>query len=134
MLSASTLYYYEVSAYNANGYSGYSNEASAVTLPPPPPVPVLVAPAYGSVISTLTPTLGWNASSGATSYGVQLSTSATFATTVVNQSGLSSTQYAVASGLSWKTLYYWRANATNSLGSSSTWSAVWLFVTAAGPK
>ena len=134
LLSASTLYYYRVRAYNANGNSGYTNEAWATTLPPPPPVPVLVAPAVGSVISTLTPTLAWNTASGAASYGVQLSTSATFATTVVNQSGLSSTQYAVASGLSWKTLYYWRANATNSLGSSSAWSAVWLFVTAAGPK
>ncbi|MGD0354778.1 MAG: fibronectin type III domain-containing protein [Dehalococcoidia bacterium] len=133
-LSASTLYYYRVRAYNTSGNSGYTNEAYATTLPPPPPVPVLVAPAVGSVISTLTPTLAWNTASGAASYGVQVSTSPAFATTVVNQSGLSSTQYAVASGLSWKTLYYWRANATNSLGSSSAWSAVWLFVTAAGPK
>jgi transcriptional regulator CtsR len=132
-LSASTLYYYRVRAYNTSGKSDYSNEAYATTLPPPPPVPVLVAPAVGSVISTLTPTLAWNTASGAASYGVQVSTSPTFATTVVNQSGLSSTQYAVASGLSWKTLYYWRANDTNSLGSSSAWSAVWLFVTAAGP-
>jgi transcriptional regulator CtsR len=132
-LSASTLYYYRVRAYNANGNSGYTNEAWATTLPPPPPVPVLVAPAVGSVISTLTPTLAWNASSGATSYGVQLSTSATFAPTVLNQSGLNATQYTVASGLSWNTLYYWRANATNTSGSTSAWSAAWVFVTAAGP-
>ena len=36
-LAASTTYYYRVRAYNANGDSAYSNEASATTQSPPPP-------------------------------------------------------------------------------------------------
>ena len=133
-LVANTTYTYRVRYYQGTTLnSDYSNEAYATTLPPPPPVPVLVSPANGATGQSLTPTLAWNASSGAASYGVQLSTSPTFATTAVNQSGLSSTQYAIASGLSWNTLYYWRANATNTSGSTSAWSAAWVFVTAAGP-
>ena len=33
-LSVSTLYHYRVRAYNSKGYSAYSNEADATTLPP----------------------------------------------------------------------------------------------------
>jgi hypothetical protein len=134
-LAASTTYYYRVRAYNAAGNSGYSNEASATTLPPPPLAPTLKAPANGSTVPALTPRLEWNASSGAVSYGVQVSTSSSFKNLLVNETGITNVYYDIASGiLNWKTTYYWRVNARDSFGSTSGWSASRRFRTAVQPN
>jgi hypothetical protein len=122
-LSASTTYYYRVRAYSAAGNSDYSNEASATTLPPPPPVPTLKSPASRSTVPTTTPRLEWNASSGAISYGLQVSTSSSFTNLLVNVTGITNPYYDIAPGiLTWNTMYYWRVNARNSFGSTSSWS------------
>jgi hypothetical protein len=60
-----------------------------------PSAPVLSSPASGSTSSTLTPELDWQDTAGAASYGVQVSTSSTFATTLVNQAGLTTSTYTV---------------------------------------
>ena len=136
-LSASTTYYYRVRAYNAAGNSEYSDEASAITLPVPPPppgTPTLKSPATRSTVPTLTPTLEWNASSEAVSYGVQVSTSSRFTNLLVNQTGITHPYYDIAPAiLSWNTIYYWRVNASNTFGSTSSWSTYGYFRTAAGP-
>jgi len=133
-LTASTTYYYRVRAYSAAGNSDYSNEASATTLPPPPSGPTLKSPASGSTVATLTPRLEWNASSGAVSYGVQISTSSSFTNLLVNETGMTNLYYDIASGiLKWNTTYYWRVNARNSFGSTSSWSTSRYFKTAVGP-
>jgi transcriptional regulator CtsR len=134
LLSASTTYYYRVRAYSAAGNSNYSNEASATTLPPPPSAPTLKSPASGSTVATLTPRLEWNASSGAVSYGIQISTSSSFANLIVNETGITDLYYDIAPGiLKWNTTYYWRVNAQNSYGSTSSWSSYRYFKTAVGP-
>ena len=46
--------------------------------PPPPAAPVLSSPANGATGVSTSPTLSWNASSGASTYEFQLSTSSTF--------------------------------------------------------
>ena len=131
-LTASTQYIYRVRAYNfASNYSAYSNEAAATTWPLAPMAPTLLLPANGASSQSMTPVLDWNDPAGAISYGVQVSASSTFTTSIVNETGLSASTYTVAdSMLMPNTSYYWRANATDSYGSTSKWSAVRTFKTA----
>ena len=89
-------------------------------------VPALSSPTNGAVNQPVALTLTWGAVSGTTSYQVQVSTAANFASTIVSQS-LSGTSDPV-SGLAVATLYYWRANATGTHGTGS-WSGAWSFTT-----
>jgi hypothetical protein len=136
-LGAGSTYYYRVRAYNSAGNSGYSNEASATTLPPPPPpppAPTLKSPASGSTVANLTPRLEWNTSTGASNYGLQVSTSSGFTSLVVHETGLTDLYYDMTSGiLKWNTTYYWRVNAVNSYNSTSSWSSSRYFKTPVGP-
>jgi hypothetical protein len=127
-LSNSTVYYWRVNATNASGTSSYSSAWSFTTAGlSSPPAPTLSSPSSGSTGVATNPTLSWNASTGATSYRLQVSTSAGFAVSVVNQSGITGTSYNVT-GLSNGTLYYWRVNATNA-GGTSAYSTSWNFTT-----
>jgi len=89
---------------------------------------LLSLPANGTtnVIST-SPTLCWNATSGASSYRLQVSTSSLFTNMVYDQSGLTNTNQTI-NGISSSTTYYWRVNAANLYG-TSIWSSVWIFTT-----
>jgi photosystem II stability/assembly factor-like uncharacterized protein len=131
-LQNGTTYYWQVNASNANGTSAYSsawNFATAASLPPPPAAPVLASPASGSTGQPTALTLSWNASSGATSYHLQVSTSSSFSPLTVDQNGLTGTSYSV-SGLANGTTYYWRASASNS-GGTSAYSTAWNYTTTA---
>jgi photosystem II stability/assembly factor-like uncharacterized protein len=133
-LSSNVTYYWRVNATNTAGPSAWSSPvwgfttASAVQIPP---VPVLVSPTNGTTGVATNPTLAWNASSGATSYRLQVSTSSTFPSTVFDQSGISATSQQV-SGLSSNVTYYWRVNATNAAGPSAWSFPVWGFKTTSG--
>ncbi len=94
-----------------------------------PAAPVLSSPASGSTGVSTTPTLAWSASTGATSYAVQVSTSSGFGSIAFSQSGIAGTSVTVSPALSAGTLYYWRANATNAAGTSA-WTTAWSFTTA----
>lgn len=102
----------------------------AVLNPPvqtPPTSPSLVSPSNGATGVSLNPTLSWNTSSGAVSYTLQVSSSPTFSTFIVNQGGIMATSYSI-NGLLNNTTYYWRVNAVNNAGTSG-WSNVWSFKT-----
>ena len=90
-------------------------------------VPTLVSPTDGATGVSIGPTLSWNASSGATSYQVQVSANSGFSTTVFDRSNIVGTSQQV-SGLANITLYYWRVNAANA-GGTSPWSEVRSFTT-----
>lgn len=122
------MYYWRANATNAGGTSGFSTVFSFTTAAgSPPAAPTLVSPANGSTNISRTPTLTWNASSGATSYRVQVSTSSTFAATVFDQSGVTSTSVTLPQ-LGSRVVYYWHVNATNANGTSA-YSATWNFRT-----
>ena len=100
---------------------------SAVTTNAPAP-PLLAAPANGATDVPTNPVLAWDASPGASSYHVQVSTDPGFATTVLDRSDLTVTSLS-ASGLAANTQYFWHVNATSS-GGTSTYSTARTFTTA----
>jgi hypothetical protein len=127
-LSNNTQYFWRVSAANAGGTSPYSSVFSFTTVVAAPSSPVLSAPANGSAGVSLTPTLDWNDVSGASTYTVHVATDAGFSNVVINESGLTSSQYAVTSGLSNNTQYFWRVSAANA-GGTSSYSSPFSFTT-----
>jgi hypothetical protein len=129
-LSNGTLYYWRVNATNASGTSAYSTRWSFTTIVAAPSAPTLSSPVNGATGVSTSPTLNWSASTGATSYQLQVSTNSSFSSTIVNQSGITGTSYGVT-GLTDGTTYYWRVNATNA-GGTSSYSAPWSFTTGEG--
>ncbi|MBI1804777.1 MAG: T9SS type A sorting domain-containing protein [Ignavibacteria bacterium] len=126
-LSANTTYYYRVAGQNSAG-TQRDGILNFVTPPPPAiPSPSLLSPADASTGQPTTVTLSWSASSGATSYRVQVSTSSLFTSVVLDDSTVTTTSRQV-SGLLNNTTYYWRVNAKGSSGTSN-WSSTWSFTT-----
>ena len=132
-LGPSTTYYYRVRAYNGTSNSDYCDEASATTLPAPPAAPALASPANGATVPTLTPRLQWNVVAGASDYGIQVATTSSFASPVIDETGITDLYCDILpSVLNWSTTYYWRVNAHNSAGTSA-WSTYRSFKTGIGP-
>jgi uncharacterized protein (TIGR02145 family) len=127
-LSGSTKYYWRVSAVNNFGTKGWSETWSFTTGVAPVP-PVLLSPSDGATDISLTPTLTWNASSGATSYNLQVATDNSFTSLVYNNNVGDVTSQQI-SGLTSTTKYYWRLSAANSFGTKG-WSETWSFTTTA---
>ena len=120
-MAAGTRYYWRVVAKNS-AFSATSTTASFTTATAGLQTPVLRTPANGATGVSRTPTISWNAVTGATSYDVYLGTSSN-PTLIGTLSGTSAT----VSGLQGLTTYYWRIVARNSTGSAS--SATWSFKT-----
>jgi hypothetical protein len=102
--------------------------------PPNPDVPLppeLFSPSNGATGQSLSPTLIWATSNLATSYRLQVSTGSTFASTIFNDSTITTNSKQIGS-LSYSTTYYWRVNAKNSSGTSQ-YSSIWYFTTQAAP-
>ena len=117
-LTAGTTYYYRVRAFNSAGTSVSSNIITAKTLT----VSIPVAP-VATTATNITQTgfsANWNASSGATGYYLDVSTSSTFASFVTGYSSKSvgNVLSSSVSGLTVGTTYYYRVRAFNSTGTS----------------
>ncbi|MBZ0184489.1 MAG: T9SS type A sorting domain-containing protein [Melioribacteraceae bacterium] len=130
VLSYSTEYFWRVRAVNTTGNSGWSTVWKFTTAAEPiplPGVPQLVAPANNATNISLIPIFDWNSSPDAVTYELQVSESDQFTSTIINQSGLTNTEYSVsASVLNYSTEYHWRVRAVNTTGNSD-WSTVWNF-------
>ena len=114
-----TKYYYKVAAVNSGGVSGMSNEASATPEPPTPVAPTGLTATAGNA----TVTLGWTASSGATSYNVYRGTTAGGEGATAIATGITTPSYAdttVTNG----TTYYYKVAAVDASGTSPLSSEV----------
>ncbi|MDQ6870607.1 MAG: S8 family serine peptidase [Gemmatimonadota bacterium] len=132
-LANSTQYYWHVKATNTYGASLFSAPWSFTTVAPGavPAAPALSSPADLATGVSTSPTLSWSASSGATSYVVQVSTNAGFSP-VTYTATVTGTSAVVSPALANNTKYYWRVNATNAYGTSA-WSVTRSFTTTAAP-
>jgi photosystem II stability/assembly factor-like uncharacterized protein len=116
--SNATLYTLELTRFTAG------SDVVGPALPPP----TLALPTDGSTGVSRSPTLSWEAVSGATSYRLQISRDPGFSTTIVDEHNLTETSYA-AGGLTNSTTYYWRVCACGPAGTSD-WSISCCFTTA----
>jgi len=129
-LTVGTTYYWRVNAKNVAGTSAYSTRSfTTIVMVAAPQAPILAAPADVAVNISTSPTLSWNAATGATTYRLQVDTSAFFAHTVFDDSTLTGLSQPI-SGLTVGKTYYWRVNAKNSFG-TSTYSTTWRFTVGA---
>lgn len=83
-----------------------------------PAVPTLTAPADLTTGQSLTPSLSWGSVLGATEYRLQLASDAGFVS-VLTDTVTAATSYAVYTGLSNFTQYYWRVKAFDGTDSSA---------------
>lgn len=95
-----------------------------------PESPTLVFPVNGSTDVTTNPIMNWNASTDASLYRLQVSTSTTFNPVIFEDSIISATKQEIGALID-NTNYYWRVLAKNANG-SSMWSPVWSFTTGTG--
>ncbi len=125
-LSAGTTYYWTVNTAATGSISLWSTVWSFSTLAVPA-APALAAPANAAANEATSLTLSWNAAARAVTYGAQVATVSTFATTIFSQTGLTASPEAL-SGLAAGTVYYWEVNATDAAGCGA-WSAIRSFTT-----
>ena len=126
-LSVGTAYYWKVTARNVSGTADSATWSfTTATSPIPDPPPANPSPTDAAPTTSLTPTLSWSASVGASSYDVYFGTSRNPS----KVGSTSSTSY-IPGALAGLTTYYWKVVATNSGGSAS--SATWSFTTGMPP-
>jgi len=94
---------------------------------PPPPAPRLRTPVNGAVNQSITPTVVWDASAGATHYQLQVSTSPEFTALAFERDSIVLMRQTIIT-LSNSAEYFWRIRAVNG-GGYSPWSEGWSFRT-----
>jgi hypothetical protein len=121
-------YYWRVKSKNAISTSAWSSRRSFTTILSIPSTPVLSTPANNASGEPLSTSLTWGIVSSATSYEVQVSTAADFATGVIaDDSSLTTVSKAIVLPSN-STNYYWRVRAKNA-GGLGNWSAPFNFTT-----
>ncbi len=120
-LASNATFFWRVRAYNAAGQ--YSLWSSSRHFHTKLPATALISP--GNAGTAAAPvTLQWGSVGGATGYTVQVSTSASFSSTVVNKT-VTAASYTITSSLTKGKVYYWRVQAKGTY--SSDWSAARTF-------
>ncbi len=125
-LNSNTTYYWRVRASNIGGVSDWSATRSLKTVVSPPSKVSLTTPANNQNGVLLAPNLSWNEAPRAERYRIQVSTTQSFASFVVNVE-TTGRNYQARDLIPNRT-YYWRVRASNS-GGDGEWSSTFLFVT-----
>ncbi|MBF0429637.1 MAG: SUMF1/EgtB/PvdO family nonheme iron enzyme [Fibrobacteria bacterium] len=115
-LGASTTFYYKVKAVNGAGTSDYSSSDSTTTQAPQVEKPGVPDDVKVTVTSASQVSVSWNVVSGATSYIIYQSSSASGSYTQV---GITSSGPWVHSDLTANTVYYYKVSAQNTAGLSA---------------
>ncbi|HZV13557.1 MAG TPA: T9SS type A sorting domain-containing protein, partial [Candidatus Kapabacteria bacterium] len=126
-LEGQTTYYWRVQAANSGGVSPFSTVWNFATIVSIPAVPSLISPPTGASGVPVKPTLQWSSVTGASLYHLQISSSYSFASPIIDDSLITGTSY-VPAGLAANKRYYWRAGASNVVGQGS-YSPIWIFTT-----
>ena len=125
-LSGSTDYFYRVRAYNAGGFSNYSNELKLTTpVINPPPVVTSPVPADGAANVPVTQQLFWGTAGGALSYDVY------FGTGSPPELALNTIDTGINFDFTYNITYYWRIDSVNMAGTTA--GEIWSFTTAEEP-
>ncbi len=136
ILTTGVNYYWRViSMQNGNNSEWSTTWKFSIILTPPPP-PILTSPSNGSSNQSFTPLFDWDDASTAQTYRLQISPNANFSSVLYYSPVIPVSQFQCPPMvLNTNTQYYWRANASNSNGlSTSDWSAVFNFTTINGPE
>ena len=97
-LAGGATYFWRVNATNGNGTTAWSAVWSFSTLAPWG-APVPFQPANNAINQPTSPTLSWSAVSGAQSYGIQVSNTTDFTSTIFGQTGLTGVSQALSRAL-----------------------------------
>lgn len=125
-----TTYYWRVRAHNSSSFSEWSEVRNFFTTVDGPG---LISPVNNAIGQSLTPVLDWNDVQNALSYSLQLSAEQSFNNLILNQSGLTVSQFTIPSNtLTNNIKYYWRVRTIYTSGPSE-WSAVFNFTTIIAP-
>ncbi len=124
-LTPNAKYYWRIRSFNTLGhYSAWSNVFNFRTAVLPPS---LSAPNNNTTVGSLRPIFDWTDVTGATGYSIQISTTSSFSTLLVNGNTVAST-YQPGSNLPAGKILYWRVRAKAANGPSD-WSPVFSFTT-----
>lgn len=136
-LSYDTQYYWRIDKINGGTTKGVVWTFTTESAPAAAPVKVAGPdPANGAISVPVDKILGWNAAAGATSYDVYFGTNQTDVATATNASpefmgNQSTSTYDPAGNLNFLTVYYWRVDSVNGIGTTA--GDVWGFTTASVP-
>jgi HYR domain len=123
----SKIYFWRVNAENSVGKSVWSVIDSFTTVGLPPATPLLAAPVNGATNASVGSTLKWHVTARADSFRVQLSSSASFMSNLMDTIVVD-TSVKSGSSLDNGVTYFWRVKASNK-GGASSWSDVDSFTT-----